>query len=90
MEFEDRSLVCRECGAPFIFTAQEQEFFQSRRLEHEPTRCPECRASRKGGRRPAKESAEIACAACGLVTEVPFKPSGGKPVYCRDCYPLRS
>jgi len=28
----------------------------------------------------------VKCADCGKQTEVPFKPSGGRPVYCRDCY----
>ena len=26
------------------------------------------------------------CASCGNVCEVPFKPNGSKPVYCRDCF----
>jgi CxxC-x17-CxxC domain-containing protein len=26
------------------------------------------------------------CASCGKQTEVPFKPSGNRPVYCRDCF----
>jgi CxxC-x17-CxxC domain-containing protein len=29
---------------------------------------------------------EAVCAACGKMTEVPFKPNGRKPVYCRDCF----
>lgn len=28
----------------------------------------------------------VICAKCGKQTQVPFKPSGGRPVYCRDCY----
>ena len=28
----------------------------------------------------------VKCADCGEQTEVPFKPSGDRPVYCRDCY----
>ncbi len=28
----------------------------------------------------------VKCASCGKQTEVPFKPSGDRPVYCRDCY----
>ncbi len=28
----------------------------------------------------------VICAACGKPTQVPFKPSGDRPVYCRDCY----
>ena len=26
------------------------------------------------------------CANCGKICEVPFKPTGSKPVYCRDCF----
>jgi CxxC-x17-CxxC domain-containing protein len=29
------------------------------------------------------------CSACGKQTEVPFEPSGNKPVYCRECYQSR-
>jgi len=29
---------------------------------------------------------KITCADCGLEAEVPFKPDGSRPVYCRDCY----
>ena len=28
----------------------------------------------------------VKCASCGKETQVPFKPSGNRPVYCRDCY----
>ncbi|NIO22860.1 MAG: zinc-binding protein [Candidatus Aenigmarchaeota archaeon] len=28
----------------------------------------------------------VKCSDCGKETEVPFKPSGDRPVYCRDCY----
>jgi CxxC-x17-CxxC domain-containing protein len=26
------------------------------------------------------------CADCGQECEVPFKPTEGRPVYCRECY----
>lgn len=28
---------------------------------------------------------EVKCSDCGKTTQVPFKPSAGKPVYCREC-----
>lgn len=28
----------------------------------------------------------VTCADCGTQTQVPFRPSGDRPVYCRDCY----
>ena len=36
-------------------------------------------------RRP-QEMHKATCADCGKQCEVPFKPSGDKPVYCRECY----
>jgi CxxC-x17-CxxC domain-containing protein len=29
---------------------------------------------------------KVTCSECGQETEVPFKPDGTRPVYCRDCY----
>lgn len=29
------------------------------------------------------------CSDCGKDCEVPFKPTEGKPVYCKDCYQKR-
>ena len=43
----DKSLACRDCGAPFTFTAGEQEFYAQKGFTNEPGRCPECRAARK-------------------------------------------
>ncbi len=34
----------------------------------------------------AREFHTAVCAECGKPTEVPFKPTEGRPVYCRDCY----
>ncbi|HLC79600.1 MAG TPA: CxxC-x17-CxxC domain-containing protein [archaeon] len=29
---------------------------------------------------------DAVCSDCGQATKVPFKPTEGRPVYCRDCY----
>ena len=47
MAFQDRELTCRDCGGAFVFTAGEQEFYATKGLEHDPVRCPSCRATRK-------------------------------------------
>jgi CxxC-x17-CxxC domain-containing protein len=41
-----------------------------------------------GGFRPSgpREMHKATCADCGQETEVPFQPSGDRPVYCRECY----
>lgn len=49
MSNTDTSLSCRECGAQFMFTTEEQEFFASRGFRP-PVRCPECRAKKRAGR----------------------------------------
>jgi CxxC-x17-CxxC domain-containing protein len=30
---------------------------------------------------------EVKCNDCGKITSVPFKPTAGKPIYCRECLP---
>jgi CxxC-x17-CxxC domain-containing protein len=45
----DKVLQCRDCGNEFVFSAGEQEFYATRGFS-EPTRCPDCRASRKAQR----------------------------------------
>ena len=95
MSFQDKSIQCTDCGASFTFTAEEQEFFQSKGFTNEPKRCPSCRQARKterqggssggygGGQR---QMFPATCSECGKSTEVPFEPRGDKPVYCSDCY----
>jgi len=92
MSFEDKTLQCSDCGATFTFSAEEQEFFQSKGYTNEPKRCPSCREARKaerygsGGFRPRRQMFPAVCAQCGKETEVPFEPREGRPVYCSECF----
>jgi CxxC-x17-CxxC domain-containing protein len=38
------------------------------------------------GDRGDREMFKAQCSDCKQECEVPFKPSDGRPVYCRDCY----
>jgi CxxC-x17-CxxC domain-containing protein len=49
VSFADKTLTCRDCGQEFVWTAGEQEFYQSRGLQNPPSRCPSCRAARRAG-----------------------------------------
>ena len=49
--FEDKTLVCKECGKEFVFTAGEQEFYAERGFQNEPQRCKACRDARKNATR---------------------------------------
>lgn len=87
---EDKTLVCRDCEAEFTFSASEQEFYEAKGFENEPGRCPTCRLARKqrngGGDRAPRQMHPAICAECGIETEVPFRPSMDRPVYCRSCF----
>ena len=94
--YQDKTLSCRDCGVDFVFSASEQEFYAEKGFTNEPGRCPSCRAARKQnstGRGPRSQQREMhpaTCADCGVETQVPFRPSGDRPVYCRDCFAQRS
>jgi CxxC-x17-CxxC domain-containing protein len=97
---QDKVLTCSDCGQEFTFTAREQEFFTQKGFTN-PTRCPSCRAARKAARAGgssydsggygggSREMFPAVCAQCGKETQVPFKPSGDRPVYCSDCFKQR-
>jgi CxxC-x17-CxxC domain-containing protein len=98
LSFKDKSLTCTECGANFVFSAEEQEQFQSRGYTNEPKRCSQCRAARKAtsfgsnssydgaSSRQQREMFPAVCGQCGKDTQVPFQPRGDRPVYCSDCF----
>ena len=65
--YEDKTLVCKDCGKEFTFSAGEQEFYAEKGFENEPQRCKECRQARKNSMRQNKEMYEIVCASCGKV-----------------------
>ncbi len=79
----------RECEVPF----------QPR--GDKPVFCSDCFKSQGGGSQSSKRSGgrdfgrrdsdrpsmhQAICDQCGRECEVPFKPTKGKPIYCKDCF----
>jgi CxxC-x17-CxxC domain-containing protein len=98
--YTDRTLTCVECGAEFIFSADDQAYHAEKGFTNEPRRCPSCRAVRRsqrneggmgggGGYSSNREFFTATCASCGKEARVPFQPRGDKPVYCSDCFRSR-
>ena len=43
----DKTITCKDCGADFTFSENEQAFYKEKGFENEPQRCPSCRAAKK-------------------------------------------
>ena len=94
MEYNDKVLKCSDCGAEFVFTAGEQMFFADKGFKNEPKRCKACKANRAQGNENGSGNVQrvetkTVCSQCGKETTVPFKPTQGRPVYCRECFQQR-
>jgi CxxC-x17-CxxC domain-containing protein len=96
LKYVDRLLTCSDCGGEFIFTAGEQLFFADKQFKNDPKRCKPCKSRRSGlaGRSASGPAAagisrtetRTECSECGIETTVPFKPTQGRPVLCRQCF----
>ena len=94
MEYHDKVLKCSECGQEFVFTAGEQMFFADKGFKNEPKRCKSCKAKRADGSTGQssgfqRSETQATCSQCGKETTVPFRPTQGRPVYCRECFQAR-
>ena len=54
--------------------------------DEKPARRFDRGSSDRPERRPRLEMFEATCDKCKRRCEVPFRPSGAKPVYCSDCF----
>lgn len=87
--YNDKTIVCKDCGEEFIFSASEQEFYAEKGFTNEPQRCKNCRMARKNNSRDAggaRQMFEAVCSECGKPCQVPFQPRNDRPVYCSDCF----
>ncbi len=98
MSYQDKQLTCQDCNTSFVFSADDQQYHAEKGYTNEPRRCPSCRQSRRTGGSSRsgtgygtgqREMHPATCAECGKQTEVPFLPSGTRPVYCSDCFGKR-
>lgn len=72
--YEDKTLVCKECGKEFVFTAGEQEFYAERGFQNEPQRCKACRDARKNAARGPREYFTAVCAPAAARPRCPSSP----------------
>ena len=84
-DLEDKTLVCKDCGDKFIFTAGEQKFFLEKGLQNLPKRCKICTAKNRDKLRDKHPMWWIKCRICGKKNEVPFQPTT-EDILCEDCF----
>ena len=84
-DYVDEVLVCRDCGAEFVFTAGEQAFYAEKGFDQKPGRCKSCRDARKAASG-SRELYTTTCANCNGEARVPFVPKENQQVYCSECY----
>jgi CxxC-x17-CxxC domain-containing protein len=98
MEFQDKVIKCVDCSADFVFTVGEQVFFRDKQFRNDPKRCKTCKMRTKRvtvigdfqrGHGPSKIETAATCSQCGKDTTVPFRPTQGRPVLCRDCFQVQ-
>lgn len=82
----DQTLKCKDCGADFVWTASEQDFYKQKGFDNQPARCPKCRQAKKQQTFADRQMYDVVCAKCGKQTQVPFQPKGDRPVYCSECF----
>jgi len=98
----DATLTCRDCGQAFTFTSGEQDFYAARGFSEPSrcADCRAANRSQRdagasrgsgygssyGGGRGPREMFSATCSSCGQEAQVPFQPSGDKPVYCSTCF----
>jgi chromosome segregation ATPase len=66
------NLTCRQCGKEFVFTKNEQEFYELKGFTS-PGRCQECRSTKQS------QPHHLVCSQCGTELEK------GTSIYCTAC-----
>ena len=86
-KFEDKTIVCEECGTDFIWDASEQSYFAKKGFKQVPKRCRACRAKRQKEKEEEKaKEKEITCVKCGKKGISTFEVGPDEETICFDCY----
>ena len=67
-------------------TPAKEEFGGEESEVEEKSEDSESEESEAPSEEPQRDLFKIKCSECGKDAEVPFKPTEGRPVYCRDCF----
>ena len=75
-------MLGHEGARPYLSPAADHRRGWTHEIPESAKRAP---SPRGRGVRPQREMFPATCTLCGIDTKVPFKPTPGKPLRCRDC-----
>ena len=88
-KFQDKTLICKDCGKNFIWTASEQRFYSEKGLKNVPARCEKCRIFYKEKHK-FKVSSPIKCSDCSAEGEIAYIPKNkNELILCENCFAKR-
>lgn len=89
VEYQDETLICKECNNEFVFSAGEQRFYAEKGFVNKPKTCKACRDAKKNAGRTERQYFEAVCSDCGGLAKLTFQSSTDRPVYCSACFEAR-
>ncbi len=80
---EAEAMLGHDGARPYLSPVADHRRGWTHEIPESAKRTPSSRG--RGGGRPQREMHPAKCTLCGTQTKVPFKPTPGKPLRCRDC-----
>lgn len=80
---EAEAMLGHDGARPYLSPVADHRRGWTHEIPESAKRTPSSRG--RGGGRPQREMHPAKCTLCGSQTKVPFKPTPGKPLRCRDC-----
>ncbi len=80
---EAESMLGHDGARPYLSPVADHRRGWTHEIPESAKRSPSSRG--RGGGRPQREMHPAKCTLCGTQTKVPFKPTPGKPLRCREC-----
>lgn len=88
VKFSDITLICKDCGKEFIFSANDQKFYAKQGFVNAPARCRSCREEFQNTKYKGLDIHNVKCKICGRVGKLTVNPTYPKEVMCGDCFAI--
>ncbi|EKD70748.1 MAG: hypothetical protein ACD_46C00419G0002 [uncultured bacterium] len=87
-KFNDITLICKDCGKEFTFSANDQKFYAKQGFVNAPARCRSCREEFQAKKYKGLDMHNVKCKICDKVGKLAVQPTYPKEVMCGDCFAI--